>query len=257
MSEWRYRARAQQDESDGEPATGPGKVAATTRLHAYQGPTSVGPERPGQPVPGGMSGRIDCLGVDLCGGALSRAAAGDGDAVDGPEHAVSAAMQSPSTALPETLRGELEGSLGVDLSGVRVHTGSESQTASQSLGAAAWALGQDVHFAAGRFDPESATGQGLIAHEVAHTVQQCGAETGAVQEKLAISAPGDASRAGGRAVRGRIRVGRHRRSDAGDDGECGPRDHQPERRAAPARPRRSARRWQSGRWSGGAGRGTR
>ena len=43
-----------------------------------------------------------------------------------------------------------------------------SQQAAAALGARAFAHGQDIHFAAGEFDPHSRHGQRLLAHELAH-----------------------------------------------------------------------------------------
>jgi len=71
--------------------------------------------------------------------------------------------------LPDDLKQKFEASLGADLSGVRVHTDGDAATAA---GAKAVAHGQDIHMAPGQYDPHSAPGQELLAHEVAHTVQQ-------------------------------------------------------------------------------------
>ncbi|MBV8758771.1 MAG: DUF4157 domain-containing protein, partial [Deltaproteobacteria bacterium] len=47
-----------------------------------------------------------------------------------------------------------------------------------------------IHFGAGQYDPSTSTGEHLLAHEVAHTVQQRGG-TPTRQNKLAVSSPGD------------------------------------------------------------------
>lgn len=103
---------------------------------------------------------------------------------------VSRAAASGGTALPLSLRQSLEAKLGADLSRVRVHTGGASGDASAALRANAYTVGQDIHFADGTYDPESPAGQRLIAHEVAHTVQQQGASE-RTQTKLEVSSPGD------------------------------------------------------------------
>lgn len=108
------------------------------------------------------------------------------------EQAVAHASAGSGGALPDDLRAKFESSLGVDLGGVRVHTGSESAQAASSVGAHAYALGNDIHFGAGQYDPSSERGQHLIAHEVAHTVQQRGAPA-VRQNKLAVSSPGDSA----------------------------------------------------------------
>ncbi len=105
---------------------------------------------------------------------------------------VARAAASSGAPLPAALRDRFESSLGADLGGVRVHTGEASATAADALGARAYAIGNDIHFAGGQYDPQSDRGQWLIAHEVAHTVQQ--ANGGAtVQHKLETSQPGDAA----------------------------------------------------------------
>jgi hypothetical protein len=66
----------------------------------------------------------------------------------------------------------MEGLFGHDLSAVRVHTGPRAGELNRGLRAQASTLGRDVFFAPGRFAPETAQGRALVAHELAHTVQQ-------------------------------------------------------------------------------------
>jgi Domain of unknown function (DUF4157) len=127
----------------------------------------------------------------IASGLLSRKARDANGVAEGAEHVVTGASFSTGSALPETLMRKFEGSLGADLSGVRVHTGSESVAANDAVGAKAYTLGTDIHFGAGQYDPSSPSGEHLLAHEVAHTVQQSGGAS-RVQFKLEVSAPGDA-----------------------------------------------------------------
>ena len=94
-------------------------------------------------------------------------------------------------SLPTSLQQAFGASLGADLGGVRIHTGAAAAESAGSLGARAYTVGSDIYFADGGYDPDSPAGQHLLAHEVAHTVQQSGAAT-APQCKLEVSAPGDA-----------------------------------------------------------------
>lgn len=96
---------------------------------------------------------------------------------------------SSGAPLAAGVRGALERTYQADLSGVRVHTGGASADAARSIQAKAFTHGQDVHFAPGHYAPQSPAGFGLIAHEVAHTVQAGG--LGGVQAKLEV-APSDA-----------------------------------------------------------------
>ena len=87
--------------------------------------------------------------------------------------AVDAALKSSAAQpLPERNRNRLESSFGASLSGVRVHTDSTADRAAASVQAKAFTTGQDVYFRAGQYQPGSTAGDHLLAHEVAHTVQQ-------------------------------------------------------------------------------------
>ncbi|MBK9749006.1 MAG: DUF4157 domain-containing protein [Chloroflexi bacterium] len=74
--------------------------------------------------------------------------------------------------LPEPTRVSMEKALGSDLKDVRVHTDPQADRANRELNANAFASGQDVYFAQGRYQPDQPEGKHLIAHELAHTVQQ-------------------------------------------------------------------------------------
>src|SRR5262245_41388573 len=63
--------------------------------------------------------------------------------------------------MPAPLRNKMEGSFGADFSSVRVHEGGQAS----SLGALAYAQGDDLHFAPGQYQPDSQSGQALIGHE--------------------------------------------------------------------------------------------
>lgn len=91
---------------------------------------------------------------------------------------------SPGRPLPERVRGDMESRFGADFSGVRVHTGDSAASASRRLNAAAFTAGRDVFFGRGRFQPGHAAGRELIAHELAHTVQQGGAVQAPVQRSV-------------------------------------------------------------------------
>ena len=82
------------------------------------------------------------------------------------------AARSGGQALSPTLRAFMEPRFGADFSAVRLHTGAEAATLSRGLGARAFTAGAHIHFGAGQFQPETAAGRELIAHELAHTLQQ-------------------------------------------------------------------------------------
>lgn len=104
--------------------------------------------------------------------------------------AVQDAASSSGQALPSRARGEFERSLGVDLSGVRLHVGEASARAADLLHARAFTSGQDIHFNAGQYRPGTRAGDDLLAHEVAHTVQQGPGARGPTATSE-VSRPGD------------------------------------------------------------------
>lgn len=76
--------------------------------------------------------------------------------------------------LPATLRAELEAGFGADLGPVRLHGDVGAAHAARQARARAFVAGRDIYFAHGRLAPFSATGRMLIAHEIAHVIQQTG-----------------------------------------------------------------------------------
>ena len=77
-------------------------------------------------------------------------------------------------ALPGLLRSQMEGAFGQPFSQVRVHTDASSAEMNQGIGARAFTYGNDIFFNQGQYNPSSADGQKLIAHELTHVAQQSG-----------------------------------------------------------------------------------
>src|SRR6185436_6607913 len=74
----------------------------------------------------------------------------------------------PGQPLPAAVAGPVGRSLGVDPSPIRLHTDAKAASATESVGARAFAWGTDVYLGAG----QQPTDLGLVAHEAAHVVQQ-------------------------------------------------------------------------------------
>jgi hypothetical protein len=70
------------------------------------------------------------------------------------------------------VRASMERGFGTDLSGVRIHHDARADALNRSMQARAFTTGHDVFFRQGEYRPESRSGQHLIAHELAHVVQQ-------------------------------------------------------------------------------------
>ncbi|HEV7643139.1 MAG TPA: DUF4157 domain-containing protein [Pyrinomonadaceae bacterium] len=76
------------------------------------------------------------------------------------------------SALDDPIRREMESEMGADFSGVRIHTGSDAHSMNEDINAQAFTHGHDIFFRQGEFDTGSRQGKELLAHELAHTVQQ-------------------------------------------------------------------------------------
>lgn len=59
-----------------------------------------------------------------------------------------------------------------DFSTVRIHADPQAGESAKQVGASAYTVGQHVVFSAGRYDRETRNGGPLLAHELAHVVQQ-------------------------------------------------------------------------------------
>ena len=70
--------------------------------------------------------------------------------------------------LPDGVRKKMESAFSADFTDVRVHVGSQAG----AIGALAFTLGSDIHFAPGLYNPDSHHGQSLLGHELAHVLQQ-------------------------------------------------------------------------------------
>jgi len=85
---------------------------------------------------------------------------------------VELALQSPGRPLDSAIREMMEPRFGIDFGHVRVYTGPMADQSAREVGALAYTVGSDVVFRNGHDNPLSAEGQRLLAHELAHTVQQ-------------------------------------------------------------------------------------
>ena len=74
--------------------------------------------------------------------------------------------------LDRDTRGFMESRLGADFSDVRVHTDSKASESARSVQAHAYTVGSDVVFQSGKYEPQSQSGQRMLAHELTHVVQQ-------------------------------------------------------------------------------------
>src|SRR5439155_14977891 len=92
-----------------------------------------------------------------------------------PSAAVSASHLAPSSGgqpLDYATRAFFEPRFGRDFGHVRIHTGASAAGSARAMDALAYTYESDIVFGAGRFDVSSSGGLHLLAHELAHVVQQ-------------------------------------------------------------------------------------
>lgn len=99
--------------------------------------------------------------------------------------------------LSKDVRTRMEPTLGADLSDVKVHRASDSAAAAEAMNAKAFAVGSDVHFGSGQYQPGTKEGDRLLAHELTHVVQ--GQRSG-VQRKAETAGDESAEHADGAVV---------------------------------------------------------
>jgi hypothetical protein len=101
-------------------------------------------------------------------------------------------LRSPGQPLDRATRAFFELRFGHDFNRVRIHTDSQAAESARAINALAYTVGRDVVFGAGGFDPSTDCGKRLLAHELAHTIQQ---DRG-IQRKdhsISLAAPSDSS----------------------------------------------------------------
>jgi hypothetical protein len=86
----------------------------------------------------------------------------------------------------------MENAYGHGFADVRVHTDSAADDAARMLRAHAFTTGSDLYFGRGNYRPDDPSGRRLLAHELAHVVQQRQGQAQSQAESW-ISSPGDAS----------------------------------------------------------------
>jgi hypothetical protein len=98
-------------------------------------------------------------------------------ATSSAEAAVQSVRQGGGRPLDPATQAFMEPRFGHDFGNVRVHTDSRAASAAEAVNARAFTIGQDIVFGSGEYKPSADKGQRLMAHELAHTVQQTAQET--------------------------------------------------------------------------------
>ena len=166
-------------------AAPPGSAPRAARglaLAPLDGPLEAAADRAADAVTAGRSASLAAhAGAGPCAGAA-------------PPSVERIASGSGGTPLPGGLRADMEQHFGRDFGSVRLHADGAAAGSAREIGAAAYSVGSRVVFGAGRYAPQTPSGRALIAHELAHVVQQRGASEPQVLRKPMGAMPNEVTR---------------------------------------------------------------
>jgi hypothetical protein len=138
-----------------------------------QAPPSRGPVNVVQRMCGKCSDEHDeDEGEDATKGRLQRKAAGGPVAETAAPAIVHEVLRSPGQPLDAGMRAFMEPRFGYDFSGVELHTDAHAAASAEAVGARAYTVGQHIVLGSAAGAPGTAEGRALLAHELAHVVQQ-------------------------------------------------------------------------------------
>ena len=103
-----------------------------------------------------------------------------------PSSRVHDVLRSPGRPLEPGVRTVMESRFKHDFAQVRVHADAQAAESARDIAASAYAVGDHVAFAAGRYAPGTRAGDRLLAHELAHVRQQGGRSSPGVQPRLSV-----------------------------------------------------------------------
>lgn len=125
-------------------------------------------------------------------------------------------VKGSGESLSSDVRTDMEQRFGHDFSRVRVHTDDVAARSAEDIRAEAYTSGHHIAFGAGHYAPETMDGRQLLAHELAHVVQQDGGrgnESDRPLQRRAESDARDESKDGAESV---VKAAERGRRDAGD-----------------------------------------
>jgi hypothetical protein len=124
---------------------------------------------------------------------LRRKEAGPAAPESAPDAAL-AVLAEPGRPLDDATRGFMETRFARDFGAVRIHRDGAAAASARAVGARAYAVGRDIVFGAGAYAPTEPAGRRLIAHELAHVIQQGQAEPIARSAPTLAAAPASLQR---------------------------------------------------------------
>lgn len=101
-----------------------------------------------------------------------------GGEVDGKTALAIQRAKSGGRTVPKQVAAELQSQIGVDVGHARIHTGKRAENLNRKLNAEAFTHGRDIFFNKGAYQPGTASGKQLLAHELTHVAQQTAPQAG-------------------------------------------------------------------------------
>jgi hypothetical protein len=105
-------------------------------------------------------------------GRISKVPTGGSSGIYAPPRNVQDVLHSSGQPLDSATRAFMEPRFQHNFANVRIHSDAGAAESARSLNARAYSFGDRVVFAAGEYQPASATGRRLLAHELTHVLQQ-------------------------------------------------------------------------------------
>lgn len=99
---------------------------------------------------------------------------GNDEGRDSVSPVVRGVLHASGHRLDPSTRAFMESRFGQDLGHVRIHTDASAAHAADSIDAAAFTVGNSIWFGRRQYQPNRPEGRHLLAHELAHTIQQRG-----------------------------------------------------------------------------------
>lgn len=129
---------------------------------------------PGRVIIQALTVSLTGAGAPGAGPSMTTVAGKGADGGAAPGGFASLLGRSPGGAMPARLNEQFGQLFGQDFSDVRIHTGEAAARAADAIHAQAFAIGRDIYFGAGRWDPNSPAGMALLGHELTHVAQEHG-----------------------------------------------------------------------------------
>lgn len=125
--------------------------------------------------------------------AVVKRSAANANAPSAVPRSVHETLRSPGQPLDASTRAFMEPRFGQDFSHVRVHADAQAAESARAVNAQAYTVGSEIAFGRAQYAPQTRSGKELLAHELAHTVQQDQHKNSTGARNVEVSDPADSA----------------------------------------------------------------